>query len=70
VKEAVKVAQSAKSDIFGIGEGMKRSNPKEWEGLKKEWNQTFAKAKVYVTVDSIIRRTGMRTKPYLSDIEE
>ncbi|MCM3726518.1 Ger(x)C family spore germination protein [Neobacillus cucumis] len=70
VKEAVKVAQSAKSDIFGIGEGMKRSNPKEWEGLKKEWNETFAKAKVYVTVDSIIRRTGMRTKPYLSDLEE
>ncbi|TWE05059.1 spore germination protein KC [Neobacillus bataviensis] len=70
VKEAVKVAESAKSDIFGIGEGMKRSNPKEWEGLKKEWNETFVKAKVYVTVDSIIRRTGMRTKPYLSDLEE
>lgn len=65
VMEAVKVAQSEKSDIFGFGEAVNRANPKEWETMKKEWSKKFSDSKVDVKVDAFIRRQGMRLKPYL-----
>ncbi len=69
VMEAVKVAQSEKSDIFGFGEAVKRANPKAWEKMKKEWSKTFAESKVDVKVDAFIRLPGKRTKPYLSELK-
>jgi spore germination protein KC len=63
VMEAVKVAQSEKSDIFGFGEAVSRENPKAWEKMKKEWNKTFAEIEVDVNVDAFIRLPGKRNNP-------
>ena len=70
VIKAVEIAQSEKSDIFGFGEAVKRADPKTWEKMRKEWSKTFAVSKVDVKVDAFIRRPGMRTKPYLSDLKK
>lgn len=63
VMEAVEVAQSEKSDIFGFGEAVNRADPKAWEKMKKEWNNTFAEISVDVKVDAFIRLSGKRTNP-------
>ena len=31
------VQKQYKSDIFGFGEAIHRSNPKEWKKIKKQW---------------------------------
>jgi spore germination protein KC len=70
VMEAMKAAQSEKSDIFGFGEAVNRANQKAWKTMKKDWSQTFAESKVEVKVDAIIRRSGMRLEPYISKLEK
>ncbi|WP_134698685.1 Ger(x)C family spore germination protein [Ammoniphilus sp. YIM 78166] len=69
IMAAVSVAQDEKSDIFGFGEELKRSDPKAWEKMEGEWDEIFANSKVEVKVDAFIRRPGMRVKPYLSELK-
>ncbi|WP_313894931.1 Ger(x)C family spore germination protein [Psychrobacillus sp.] len=47
-----------KSDIFGFGEAIHRSNPKEWKRIKKQWDSEFPDLEVNVEVDMQIQRTG------------
>jgi spore germination protein KC len=70
VIQAVNVAQREKCDIFGFGEAVKQTNPKAWEKMRKDWSQIFSETKVDVKVDAYIRQTGMRTKPYLSELKD
>ncbi|WP_373231553.1 Ger(x)C family spore germination protein [Cohnella sp.] len=69
VMEAIETAQSEKSDIFGFGEAVDRANPKAWEKMKEDWNETFAVSEVDVKVDAFIRRPGMRVNSYLSELK-
>ncbi|WP_190284866.1 Ger(x)C family spore germination protein [Bacillus sp. S3] len=68
VLSSVKKAQKMKSDIFGFGERLHRKNPTLWNQLKPNWNDHFAELEVHVKVDSYIRREGIRTKPFWSDL--
>ncbi|MGD8191357.1 Ger(x)C family spore germination protein [Brevibacillus ginsengisoli] len=70
VTTVVKIAQKEKVDIFGFGEAIGRQHPKEWETLKRGWNNTFSKLQVKVQVETYIRRPGMRIKPYLTDVKK
>jgi spore germination protein KC len=71
IENAVEQAQKNKSDIFGFGEAVHRSNPKEWKKLQPEWNDTyFPKLEVSVEVNAYVRRTGIRNKPYLSNLKD
>lgn len=56
---AVKVAQEQRSDIFGFGEAIHRSDPKTWKRIKQNWNDRFAQADVAVEVKFLLRGTGM-----------
>lgn len=68
---AIVRAQKNKSDIFGFGELMHESHPKEWKKLEKNWDDdTFPKLEVDVQVETFIRRTGLRNKPYLSNLKK
>jgi spore germination protein KC len=68
---AVEQAQKNKSDIFGFGEAIHRSNPKAWKKLKKEWHDVhFPETKVDIEVEVFIRRTGLRNKPYILTKED
>jgi spore germination protein KC len=70
IHDAVQRAQKNKSDIFGFGEAVHRSEPKTWKQLKHDWNDVyFPELEVDVTVDAFVRRTGLRSKSYLSDME-
>ncbi|PTM57573.1 spore germination protein KC [Desmospora activa DSM 45169] len=59
IEAAVKVAQKHKSDIFGFGEAVHRSDPKKWDKLKKNWNNRFAESDVVVEVEALLRGTGL-----------
>lgn len=62
---AVKQAQKNKSDIFGFGEALHRTNPKEWKKMVSKWNDVyFPEVKTDIVVDAFIRRTGLRNNPH------
>ncbi|MGM0922326.1 MAG: Ger(x)C family spore germination protein [Bacillota bacterium] len=71
IKNAVQLAKEDKTDIFGFGDAVYRSNPVEWKKLKNDWNDVhFPEVKVDVKVDAFIRRTGMLKKPPLSEMDK
>ncbi|MBK5484515.1 Ger(x)C family spore germination protein [Peribacillus sp. TH16] len=71
MEDAIVRAQKNKSDIFGFGEIMHESHPKEWKKIEKDWDDvSFAKLEVDVQVETFIRRTGLRNKPYLSNLKK
>jgi spore germination protein KC len=70
VQSSVKEAQRLKCDIFGFGDGVHKANPKLWKKVKGDWNDYFAGLEVNVKVDSYVRREGVRTNPFWSDINK
>ncbi|MBA9028265.1 MULTISPECIES: Ger(x)C family spore germination protein [Bacillaceae] len=70
IKQAVKQAKKNQSDIFGFGEKVYRANPTEWKNLEQDWNEVhFPKAKIRVSVEAFVRRTGLTKESYISDLE-
>ena len=59
-----------KSDIFGFGEAIHRSNPKEWNKLKENWDEEFSNLTVNVKVDMKLRLTGTINNPSLNKIKD
>jgi spore germination protein KC len=70
VQSSVKEAQKLKCDIFGFGDIVHKANPDLWKKLKGNWNDYFADLEVNVKVDSYVRREGVRTNPFWSDIDK
>ncbi|MEY8191646.1 Ger(x)C family spore germination protein [Peribacillus simplex] len=71
MEDAVVRAQKNKSDIFGFGEIMHESHPKEWKKIEKNWDDvSFPELEVDVQAETFIRRTGLRNKPYLSNLKK
>lgn len=64
IEASIKEAKKYKSDIFGFGENLYRSNPKVWKQVKGDWNELFSKANVDVNVEVEIEATGLRKKHY------
>lgn len=58
------------ADIFGFGEAIHRSNPKEWNKLKENWDEEFSNLTMNVEVDLIIRRTGTLNNTFLEKIKD
>lgn len=64
ITAAIKKAQQKfASDIFGFGRHLHLQLPDKWRELKNNWDDYFAKANFYVTVESTINRTGQIKKP-------
>ncbi|MGG3495728.1 Ger(x)C family spore germination protein [Peribacillus simplex] len=71
MEDAVVRAQENKSDIFGFGEIMHENHPKEWKKIEKNWDDvSFPKLEVDVQAETFIRRTGLRNKPFLSNLKK
>ena len=64
-----KVQQEYKSDIFGFGEAIHRSNPQEWKKLSDNWDQTFVNLPVTVKVNMEIRQLGKVTNSFLEKMK-
>lgn len=71
LEDTVKRTQQNNTDIFGFGEEVHRSNPEKWKKLKGDWNNNyFPKVDVQVKVEAFVRRSGLRTNSYFSDMKE
>jgi len=71
IQEAIKQAQKNKSDVFGFGETIQRADPNLWKKLKSDWNSVyFPELTVDVKVEAFVRRSGLRTKSFLTEMEE
>ncbi|AIQ33408.1 spore gernimation protein GerC [Paenibacillus sp. FSL R5-0345] len=64
-----KVQQQYKSDIFGFGEVVHRSDPQAWKKLKDNWDQIFANLPVSVKTDIKIRLLGKITNSFLEEMK-
>lgn len=58
------------SDIFGFGEAISRSNPKEWKKMKEHWDQKFSELTTNVQIDMKIRRTGTVNNSFLEKLKD
>ncbi|MDR6123829.1 spore germination protein KC [Bacillus sp. SLBN-46] len=70
IRASVKEAQKLKSDILGFGEKVHIENPPLWKKIQGNWDEEFADLQVNVHVDSYIRRQGIRTKPFWSNMQQ
>lgn len=71
ILEAVQQVQKNKSDVFGFGEVVQRSDPNVWRKLKSEWNNVyFPDLIVDARVEAFVRRSGLQTKSFLFELEE
>ncbi|WP_144549894.1 Ger(x)C family spore germination protein [Bacillus sp. X1(2014)] len=70
VQSTVKEVKRLKCDIFGFGDVVHKANPVLWKKLKGDWNNDFADLEVNIKVDSYVRREGVRTNPFWSDINK
>ncbi|MDR7235648.1 Ger(x)C family spore germination protein [Neobacillus drentensis] len=70
VQISVKEAKRLKCDIFGFGDVVHKANPDLWKKLERNWNNYFADLEVNVKVESYVRREGVRTNPFWSDMNK
>lgn len=67
-----KLQKEFQTDISGIGLETFRRYPKQWRGIKGEWNEIFSNAKIAVHIQTDITHSGLikksvnrnHTKPY------
>lgn len=74
VKEEVRrtirnVQRTYKVDIFGFGEEMKRQEYGYFKSVKDKWDEEFSKANIEVNASVTLRRSGIRTKSFLTEIK-
>ncbi|SLL31938.1 Spore germination protein B3 precursor [Mycobacteroides abscessus subsp. abscessus] len=65
-----KVQRQYQSDIFGFGETMRRQDFHSFMKVKDKWDEEFAKADVKVDIDFVLRRSGIRSKSFLTETEK
>lgn len=59
VRATVKKAQEYKTDIFGIGQALERSDPQTWKKIKKDWPEYFSQSQVTIDVQAHVQRNGL-----------
>lgn len=57
-----------KSDLFGFGAKIHRSNPKQWQQISGRWDQLYATADLDIEVKVLIKDTGSITDPDIVDV--
>lgn len=66
VLAVVKTTQTEKIDIFGFGDYVNIADQQLWKEISSKWeNEIYSETEVNVNVEAFIRRTGMRSKPYI-----
>ena len=64
--EVLKTIQTVKDDygvdIFGFGEVVYRQDYKQFKKVEDHWDEVFKDAEIDVSVNTMIRRAGLRTK--------
>lgn len=53
------------ADIFGFGEFLREQDYKHFKKYGVQWDQGFAKADINITFAAEVKRTGLRSNPYM-----
>ncbi|MDM5212441.1 Ger(x)C family spore germination protein [Peribacillus sp. NJ4] len=64
ITRTISIAQKEKSDIFGFGDSLSRTNPDYWRKHKKNWDNLFSDAEISMKINVDIINSGMRMEPY------
>ncbi|PRS42438.1 Ger(x)C family spore germination protein [Bacillus sp. RJGP41] len=64
IKKTISITQKEKTDIFGFGDALSRTNPDYWRKHKKNWDDLFSDAEISMKVNVDIINSGMRMEPY------
>ncbi|MCU6599006.1 Ger(x)C family spore germination protein [Peribacillus frigoritolerans] len=64
IKKTLSITQKEKSDIFGFGDALSRTNPVYWRQNKKNWDDLFSEAEISMKVNVDIINSGIRMEPY------
>lgn len=71
IKDTIKTIQEDyKVDVFGFGEYVNRKQHKDFLKIANEWDQYFAEGKITVRSNVFLRRTGVRTDSFITDVEK
>ncbi|WP_238178164.1 Ger(x)C family spore germination protein [Paenibacillus contaminans] len=71
MQKSVEVVQNEfKTDIFGFGQAIYRSDPKAWELVKNDWEEHFVKLKVNYEAETHIRKVGLANKALKEIVKE
>lgn len=62
-----RVQKKFKVDVFGFGEDLNRQHFEQFEKVKGNWNEEFARMEVDVHTTMMLRRAGIRTKSFLKE---
>lgn len=65
-----KVQEDFKSDIFGFGDVIHRTDPKVWKRLEENWDEEFSKLEITFNVDAKIRRLGSTGESFQKETKE
>lgn len=65
-----KAQKQLNSDIFGMGDLLYKTMPKEWDKYKKNWNEVYKNVKVEFNVNVSIRGTGTTKSTIISGMEK
>ncbi|WNS78949.1 Ger(x)C family spore germination protein [Domibacillus sp. DTU_2020_1001157_1_SI_ALB_TIR_016] len=70
IETSIRHTKKKKADIFAFGDVFHRAEPKEWKKIEKKWeDEIFPNLAVDVSVESYVRRTGLRNNSYLSEMK-
>ncbi|TCP22660.1 spore germination protein KC [Scopulibacillus darangshiensis] len=64
-----KVQNKYKIDIFGFGDVMNRQDYQAFKKVKNKWDEEFTRADIAVNVKVNLRRAGVRTKSFLTELK-
>lgn len=64
-----KTQQEYKSDIFGFGEVIRRSDPQVWKRLRDDWDKLFVNVPVSVKTDIKIQQLGKVSNSFFQEMK-
>lgn len=71
INQTIDTAQNQyQTDVFGFGDALHRSNPKEWKKLRDHWDQKFRELTVTVKVDVKLHRMGTVDESFLEKLRD
>ncbi|UZD49276.1 Ger(x)C family spore germination protein [Peribacillus frigoritolerans] len=64
IKRTISITQKEKSDIFGFGDALSRTNPVFWRQNKKKWDNLYSDAQISLKIHVEIINSGLLMEPY------
>jgi spore germination protein KC len=71
IRDTIQMVQKEyKTDVFGFGEYLNRKQHKTFVEISDDWDQYFTAADITVKSNVFLRRTGVRTDSFITEVEK